>query len=533
MKFLKICIVFLIFTKGFSQNSKHVLFTINNKPYYTQEFINTYKKNLQVTKSNNENIKDYLKLFIDYKLKVEEAKNLGLDTIQKFKNEVQQYKNQLIIPYFRNDSLTDKLVEEAYTRLTKEVNISHILIFLSPNAAPKDTLIAYNKLLKARNLILSGEKFEDVANKFSQDPSVKQNGGNIGYFTAFQMVYPFENEAYKTPVNKVSMPFRTKFGYHILKVNNIRNNRGEVEVAHIMIKNDNEKSKQRIDSIYQILIHKKMDFYSLAKKVSDDKASAINGGRLNKFGTGKMIESFTNVAFSLNKENDISKPFKTKYGWHIIKLIKKYPVESFDIIKPKLTDKVKRDERFKVVNEVLFKKLNDKFNVKTNTIALEQFSKDNWKINPENFNKVLLTIEQKKYSQKDFGKFLNRQNQKNIPLVYQKYKQNKLLDYYKNYLENTNPDFVKMFDEFKDGMLLFDLLESKVWKKSKDSVGLRNFYETFKNKKYRNKKFDNNKGEIISDYQNYLEKKLIEKLHLKYKVEVNKAEQKRILKSTI
>lgn len=276
MKFFKICIVFLIFTKGFSQSSKYVLFTINNKPYYTQEFINTYKKNLQVTKSNNENIKDYLKLFIDYKLKVEEAKNLGLDTIQKFKNEVQQYKNQLIIPYFRNDSLTDKLVEEAYNRLTKEINVSHILIFLSPNAAPKDTLIAYNKLLKARNLILSGEKFEEVANKFSQDPSVKQNGGNIGYFTAFQMVYPFENKAFNTPVNEVSMPFRTKFGYHILKVNNVRKNRGEVEVAHIMIKNDNEKSKQRIDSIYQILIHKKMDFYNLAKKVSDDKASAVN-----------------------------------------------------------------------------------------------------------------------------------------------------------------------------------------------------------------------------------------------------------------
>lgn len=533
MKFFKICIVFLIFTKGFSQNSKHVLFTINNKPYYTQEFINTYKKNLQVTKSNNENIKDYLKLFIDYKLKIEEAKNLGLDTIQKFKNEVQQYKNQLIIPYFRNDSLTDKLVEEAYNRLTKEINVSHILIFLSPNAAPKDTLIAYNKLLKARNLILSGEKFEEVANKFSQDPSVKQNGGNIGYFTAFQMVYPFENKAFNTSVNEVSMPFRTKFGYHILKVNNVRKNRGEVEVAHIMIKNDNENSKQRIDSIYQILIHKKMDFYNLAKKVSDDKASAVNGGRLKKFGTGKMIESFTNVAFSLKKENDISKPFKTEFGWHIVKLIKKYPVESFEEMKPKLTEKVKRDERFKIVNEALFKKLNHKFNVKTNIIALEQFNMDNWKSHPEKFDKVLLSINQKNYTQKDFGMFLNRQNQKNIPLAYQKYKQNKLLDFYKNYLENTNPDFVNMFSEFKDGMLLFDLLESKVWKKSKDSIGLNNFYKNFKSKKYKNKKFESNRGEIISDYQKYLEKKLIEQLHLKYKIEVNKAEEKRILKSNI
>jgi len=531
MKFLKICIVFLIFTKGFSQESNHVLFTINNKPYYAQEFLDTYKKNLKVTKSNNESIKDYLKLFIDYKLKIEEAKNLGLDTIQKFKNEVQQYKNQLIIPYLKNDSLTNKLVKQAYNRLTKEVNVSHILIFLNKNVKGKDTLAAYNKLLAARNQILGGAKFEEIAKKYSQDPTVKQNGGNIGYFTALQLVYPFENKAYNTILNMVSKPFRTKFGYHILKVNDIRKNRGEVEVAHIMIRNDKADSKKRIDSIYQILKHKKTDFFELAKKVSEDKASAVIGGRLKKFGTGKMIESFTNVAFSLKNEKDISNPFKTKFGWHIIKLLKKYPIGSFKDLKPKLTDQVKRDARFKVVNESLFKKLNKQFNVKTDAIALNQFSKDNWKTNPENFKKVLLTIEEKKYYQKDFRLYLNGQNQKNISIAYRKFKQNKLLDYYKINLEETNSDFVKMFSEFKDGMLLFDLLENKVWEKSKDSVGLNNFYENFKSKKYRNKNLKKNKGEIISDYQNYLEKIMIKQLHLKYRVEVNKKEEKRLFKT--
>jgi peptidyl-prolyl cis-trans isomerase SurA len=531
MKFIKTCIVLLLFTKGFSQESNSVLFTINNKPYYTQEFLDTYKKNLKVTKSNNENIKDYLKLFIDYKLKIEEAKSIGLDTIQKFKNEVQQYKNQLIVPYIKNDSLTNNLVKQAYNRLTKEVNVSHILIFLNPTIKGKDTLAAYNKLLEARNEILSGAKFEEVAKKYSQDPTVKQNGGNIGYFTALQLVYPFENQAYNTPVNSVSMPFRTKFGYHILKVNAIRKNRGEVEVAHIMIRNNTTNGKQRIDSIYHILMNKNADFYDLAKKVSEDRASAINGGRLKKFGTGKMIESFTNVAFSLKNENEISKPFKSKFGWHIIKLIKKYPVESFEVLKPKLTSQVKRDARFKVVNETLFKKLNKQFNVKTDTFALNQFSKDHYKLHPEKFNKVLLTIEGKEYNQKDFVLFLNRQNQKNIATAYKKFKQNKVLDYYKNFVEETNPDFVKMFSEFKDGMLLFDLLENKVWEKSKDSLGLQNFYENFKKNKYRTKNLEKNKGEIISDYQNYLEKQLIKQLHLKYKIEVNKKEEKRILKT--
>ncbi|MCF6181870.1 peptidylprolyl isomerase [Lutibacter sp.] len=533
MKFLKICIVFLFALKGFSQESNHVLFTINAKPYYTQEFINTYKKNLQVTKSNNENIKDYLKLFIDYKLKIIEAKSLGLDTIQKFKNEVQQYKNQLIIPYLKNDSLTQQLVKEAYNRLTKEVNVSHILIFLKQGAKPKDTLIAYNKLLAAKKLILGGQKFEDVAKKVSQDPTVKQNGGKIGYFTVFQMVYPFENQAYKTPLNKVSMPFRTKFGYHIIKVNGIRNNRGEVEVAHIMIKNNTLNAKQKIDSIYDILLNNKVSFYNLAKKVSDDKASAVNGGRLRKFGAGKMIESFSNVAFSLNKANDISKPFKTKYGWHIIKLIKKYPIESFKNLKPKLTDQVKRNSRFSVVNKTLYNKLNKLFKVVVDSVALNQFSVDNYKTHPENFDKELLSIGQKKYSQKDFGMFLNRQNRKNISVVFNKFKQSKLLNYYKNYIENTNSDFIKMFSEFKDGMLLFDLLENKVWNKSKDSIGLVKFYNHWKTKKYQNTNLETHKGIIISDYQNYLEKQLIKKLHSKYKIEINKKEEKRILKSNI
>jgi len=326
------------------------------------------------------------------------------------------------------------------------------------------------------------------------------------------------------------MPFRTKFGYHIIQVNDVRKNRGQVEVAHIMIKNDKVNSKKEIDSIYQILLAKKMDFYSLAKKVSEDRASAVNGGKLQKFGTGKMIEGFANVAFSLKNENDISKPFKTKYGWHIIKLIKKYPIESFDNMESKLVEKVKKSSRYGSVNNFLNKKLAKLFKVTIDSMALGQFSKEDFKANPNNFNKDLFKIEGENYTQKDFGIFLAKHKSNNITLLFNKFKQLKLVDYYKSYLEKNNQEFIKMFSNFKDGMLLFDLLELKVWNKSKDSLGLANYYNNWKRKKYQNKSLKDNRGIIISDYQNYLENKLMEKLHATYKVVMNKKEEKRVLK---
>jgi peptidyl-prolyl cis-trans isomerase SurA len=533
MKFLKICVVFLFFLNGYSQQNNPILFKINNKPFYSHEFIETYKKNLKVIKSNNENRRDYLKLFIDYKLKIMEAKSLGLDTIQKFREEIERYKNQLINPYLKNDSLTHQLVIEAYHRLLKEVNVSHILIFLKPNASPTDTLKAYNKLIEARKLILEGTEFNEVAKKYSQDPTVKENGGNIGYFTVFQMVYNFENQAYKTKIGSVSMPFRTKFGYHILQVNDVRQNRGEVEVAHIMIKKNTPNGKQKIDSIYQVLKYNKGNFFDIAKNISEDKASAINGGKLMKFGTGKMIESFTNKAFSIKNEDDISEPFQTKYGWHIIKLLKKYPIKSFDDLQIDLTRKVKHDSRFHTVQQTLYSNLNRQFKVEVDSVALNPFFSANWKSKLDKLNKAILRIEQKKYLQKDFGEFLFTQNIKNITEAFHKFKQHKLLDYYKNYIASTNKDFIKMFSEFKDGMLLFDLLENKVWNKSKDSLGLVKFYNERKNKKYQNKKLNDIKGKIIADYQNYLEEKLLKQLHSKYKVKINKKEEIKILTTEI
>jgi len=531
-KYLLLIVLFIV-SKVFSQDSSHILFTIDGDAYYSEEFLTVYQKNLKVVADNETTIGGYLKLFINYKLKVKEAKLIRLDTFQKFKNELKQYKNNLVKPYLKDKEVTKKLVNEAYDRLNKEVNVSHILIFINKDATPKDTLDAYNKLIEARNLILKGADFGAIAKKYSKDPTVNENLGNVGYFTVLQMVYPFENSAYTTPVNEISMPFKTKFGYHILKVNDIRASKGEVEVAHIMFKNDSTSAKQRIDSIYRLLQDATVNFGELAKKVSEDKASGMKGGKLTKFGSGSMVADFSNVAFSLNKEDEISTPFKTQFGWHIIKLIKKYPIQSFEEIEAKLTQEVEKDVRSNLVSKSIINRLLKQYNVAVNEKALQQFSVENWIKNPENFNQDLLEINGEQIPQTKFISYLKTVRNSSVNEVFEAYKEKEVLNYYKEHIEISNPEFSATYKEFKEGLLLFDLLEQQVWKKAKESVGLLNYFNSNKDQKYKGKALNNIKGSVISDYQNYLELLFSNELRNKYEVTINKSEKKRIKKLKI
>ena len=517
-----------------AQKKDKVLFTLDNKPVYTNEFIAVYKKNSSlIDESSNGGIKSYLDLYVNYKLKVKEAFELKLDTLQKFKNELSQYRESLIQPYLKDKTVSEKLVKEAYDRMTKEVNVSHILIFLQPNSSEKDTLDAYNTLIEARNLILKGKNFEEVAKQYSKDPSAQQNGGKIGYFSGLQMVYPFENVAFNTAANQVSMPFRTKFGFHILKVHDIRNSKGEVEVAHIMLKNSPDTtSKEKIDSIYTVLKANSNQFASLAEKFSDDKASSVKGGLLDKFGTGRMVESFADEAFKLTEEGEISQPFQTPYGWHIAKLIKKYPVDTFENLKAKLTDQVNKDERSNLIGDSVIKRLFNEYKITVNKESLQQFETEDWKNKPDLFTNDLLSVENKQIKQSDFVNYLNLNKLTNISSAIEGFKKEQIIQYYKENIEELNPEFNVMYTEFKEGLLLFDLLEQKVWEKSKDSTELVNYFETHKND-YTNKDFNDIKGIVISDFQNYLEKQWINELYLKYKVEFNASEKRKVLKLKI
>lgn len=531
---LKYLLIFVLFleVKAYSQDSNNVLFRIDNEPYYSSEFLAVYKKNLNIVSESEDNsIEKYLQMFVDYKLKVKSAKEIGLDTVKSYKKELKQYKEALVLPYLKDEKVTKKLVKEAYERLNKEVNVSHILIFLKPEATPADTLAAYNELLAARKLILEGSPFSEIANNYSKDPSVKENGGEIGYFTALQMVYPFENIAYTTPLGEVSMPFRTKFGFHILKVNDIRNSEGEVEVAHIMLKNNTEATAKKMDSIYKLIENNPSDFEKLAKTLSEDNASAPNGGRLKKFNSGQMINPFSDVAFSLQNIGEISKPFQTPYGWHIIKLINKYPIESFEVLEPKLLKQVENDERSNLIGKSIVDQLFNEYNIVVYKDALSQFNEEDWKVVPENFQQKLIKIQEKDIFQNKFIQFLKKGNNQAIEMAFEAFKEAEVLNYYKENIEYNNAEFAATYKEFEEGLLLFEMLEKQVWEKSKDSIGLNNYFESNKSTKYIGKDLDNSKGQIISDYQNYLEKMWVKELHQKYKVEFIENEKKHILKT--
>lgn len=527
-------LIFLIVVKTFSQSDENILFTIDEEPYYTDEFLRTYQKNKTIVQDiNNSTIVNYLDLFVNYKLKVKSAKDLGLDTLASYKNELEQYRNSLVLPYLKDEKVTNNLVKEAYNRLLKEINASHILIFVKEEDTAADTLAAYNKIMEARNLIVNGRDFAEVAKQYSQDQSVQQNGGKIGYFTVLQLVYPFENVAYTTNKGEVSMPFRTKFGYHILKVNDIRDSEGEVEVAHIMIGINSENAEERIDAIYNELVLDPTSFESIAAEVSEDNASATSGGKLRRFSAGQMVDAFSDVAFSLQTVGDISKPFQTQYGWHIVKLLQKYPIESFEELEPELLRQVENDDRSNLIGKSVVDKLYMKYNVKVNEEALNQFNIDDWKNAPEKFQKNILTIESKELYQSDFINYLKTVGNELVKSTFDDFKDNEVLNYYKENIQFSNPTFAATYKEFEEGLLLFEMLEREVWEKSKDSIGLLSYYNTHKTTDFKDVSFEENKGVVIANYQNYIEQNWIKSLREKYKVVINQQQKQQILETKL
>lgn len=487
---------------------KEILFTIDDKPYYSDEFSRVYNKNLDLVKDESQkDLNQYLDLFVGYKLKIAKANKLGLQNGDSYKTELSSYRTQLSKNYLTDSKVTKELVEEGYQRSLKEIKASHILIACDENASPEDSLKAYNKTLDIRNRILKGEDFGKLASELSQDPSAKDNKGDLGYFSAFRMVYPFESAAYKTPVGQISKPVRTRFGYHIIKVEDIRDNRGEVTVAHIMLLNPKEEKadekddvKKKIDDIYQKLLQGE-NFESLAKQFSDDKSSSSKGGMLSRFGSGQLSsEEFENAAFALTPEKPLSEPFQTRFGWHIVKLIEKHPVRKLDEMKVELENKVSKDDRSRLITNSLVEKLRKKYVVKRDEklytalvkTVTNDFYENKWDVPADTkaFDKRLFSINDKVFTGTTFLIYLKTQQKAGLTLkpiaklvdkFYQKYLDEQLTTYYTDNLENEFPEFSNVMDEYRDGLLLFDLMEKEIWDRSKtDTLGLKNFYESRK-----------------------------------------------------
>lgn len=513
----KLVSVLLLSTIAFTINAQEkdpTLLTIGGKEVKLSEFNAIFNKNKTDEKITDEAINEYLDLYIKFKLKVREAEALGYDTLPKFINELKGYRKQLAQPYLTDKEVTESLIKEAYERMKQDVRASHILIKLNEDATGSDTTAAYNKALKVRKRILAGEDFNKVAKEVSEDPSAKKNGGDLGYFTVMQMVYPFESVAYNTKVGEVAMPVRTKFGYHIIKVVDKRPARGMIKTAHIMIKGNDDKSKdisddtkkQKIDEIYE-KVKAGEDFAALAKQYSDDKGSARKGGELPEFNAGKMVAEFEEAAFTLKKDGDFSEPFKTPYGWHIVKRLSLEELQSYDDLYQTLKAKVARDSRSNKSKQALFAKIKAENNFKENIkerndfyklITTEEYKNGVWDINKaKKYDKVMFGYyapdgDKVEYTQADFAKLLAKQQVKNpkkeinlkaeINKLYNREKNQTALNFKNDRLSKTNEEFRLLMNEYRDGILLFDLTDEKVWSKAvKDTVGLEAFYNKNKN----------------------------------------------------
>lgn len=347
-----------------------VLMTVDGQPVTRAEFEAIYKKNNKEVVVTREALDEYLELFINYKLKVREAEKLGMDTITKFRTELDGYRKQLARPYLIDRELNDALMREAFDRSQREVRASHILISVQPEASPEDTLAAWKKITAIRERVMKGEDFATIAKGLggSDDPSAQKNGGDLGWFSALQMVYPFENAAYSTPVGEVSKPVRTRFGYHILKVLGERPARGQVKVAHIMLRSTDTDSpekqaqaEQRIREIHKQITEGTMTYSDAALKFSEDESSNTKAGELPQFGTGKMIEEFEDAAFALAKVGDMSAPVKSRYGWHIIKSLEIIPPATYDAAKGELKSKIARDSRADITRTAFLARLKNDY----------------------------------------------------------------------------------------------------------------------------------------------------------------------------
>ena len=537
----KIFLFFFFFSFSFSQNEKDVLFSVNDSPVYVDEFHRVYNKNIDLIKdSDQRDVQTYLDLFINYKLKLAEAYRLDLQKDNNYLKELNKYAKQLQNSYLTDKETEEKFLKEAYERTKYEVKVSHILIRQSES--DKDSVKVIEKLKNLRNdfLILNIENFNKKFNK-SNEFIVE----DLGYFSAFKMIYNFENVAYDTEIGDVSLPFKTRFGYHIIKVHDKRPSLGEINVGHIMIYKSKENSVDKINSVLDS-IKKGASFEYLAKKYSEDKNSSFKGGRLNSFSSGQINSiPFENAAFKLKNTGDVSEVVETKYGWHIIKLYSKKNIQSYEEIKYELLNKLKKSSRFDFISDSFYESLLKKYNLNYENKELKYFDSivdnsllnANWRMPQGIDDKTkMVFILDSAYSLLDFAKYLENNQSKNskkslhdiLRQNYRSFLNSKMLKIYKDNLENENSDYRNVLNEYREGLLLFNLMQDKIWTYNEsDSLKLKDF---FNKNSTSYKSFESDKGKIIGDFQEKLEFEWIKELKLKYTVLINKKALRRIKK---
>ncbi len=495
-----------------------VLMTIAGSPVTKSEFLNIYQKNnVKGEVIDKKSLDEYVELFINFKLKVREAEELGMDTVGSFITELGGYRKQLAQKYMVDEEVTEKLILEAYDRMQKDIRASHILIKCDHGASPKDSLEAYNKIRDFRERILKGESFEAIARQHSDDlsardreaaqnrPMIRGNGGDLGYFTVFDMVYPFETAAYNTPKGQISQIIRTEYGYHIIKVTDVKKAMGKARAAHIFISmqqaanaEDSAAAKEKIFDIYKKL-QAGADWDSLAKVYSDDKGTAPKGGILPWFGVNRMVPDFILQVSAMKQTGDISEPITTPFGWHIIKLLERKEPGSLEDTKSDIKQKVTRDTRSQLSKKSVVEKIKKQYGFAEYPPARQALLPlmdstlflGNWDLTKtQGMTLPVFTLGNKAFTQAELAAFLATEAKSKpsedlgilLANTFEKFVDESCLNYKDSKLEAEFPEFRNLMKEYRDGILLFDLTDKKVWTKAvKDTTGLEQYYDNHKN----------------------------------------------------
>ena len=503
-----------LFANAQSKLDKQVLMTIGDQDITVKEFCDVYyKNNLKSDVIEKKSVDEYLDLFTTFRMKVMEAESLQLDTSAKFQKELAGYRKQLAKPFMSSDDITEELLQEAYQRKLKDIRASHILIRCDKNAMPSDTLRAYNKAMEIRKKALKGEDFGDLAVRYSEDPSAKDmeatdqaparpgNRGDLGYFTVFDMVYPFETGAYNTKEGEISMPVRSDFGYHIIKVQSITDAMGSIQAAHIFMQlpfdapeDEVAAAQQKANNIYnELMAQEGKNWSEMVKHYSDDRGTVQRDGALTSFTVSRIVPEFIEACKSL-EIGQIAKPIRTNYGFHIIKLLGKSGVGPFEKESKALSERIEKDMRSKKSEEVVLKQVKSEYKFKQNDKNLEAFMATvdssilrNAYVPADNvdMNATLFSMEGNPTKVSDFVNYIkgNMKPQKYVTpatyayQLYDAFSRETALNYADSRLEDKYPEFKALVQEYKDGILLFDLMDREVWDKAvKDTLGLQEFH---------------------------------------------------------
>ena len=506
IKTIKTLIILIVATTLSAQSDDAVLMTVAGQEVTVGEFRYIYEKNNgDGANYSTMSLNEYLDLYTKFKLKVAEAKSMGLDTVAVLNKELDGYRKQLADSYIMDKEVVKALTKELYNRKKEDIRLSHILISISKRANAGEIDSKRKAALDIFNRIKRGEDFATLAKKYSEDKTSGAMGGDFGWLTAKlpSGFYDFENAMYSLKNGEVSELIRSPLGWHIMKVTDRRPARGKMKVAHILKRTDKANptiAKKEIDRIFAELANG-ADFAELAKKNSDDDKTAKKGGELAPFGIKVYEGAFEEAAFALDNDGDNSHAIKTKIGYHIIKRIEKIDLEDYPQFEAKTLASLKKDSRYETQKERVVEEIKENAGYKLNQKTLDNFVKAQtpeiytykWKATGLK-DDVLFTYGGKKdYMLSEFMTYLKSNTRmrlrydkkdpiaESVEKMLEGYVKETTLKYEQSNLENRHPEYKSLMREYEEGILLFEASKQEVWDKaSQDTLGLYTYYEANK-----------------------------------------------------